>query len=134
MCLKIAPKEPEIYGKIKTGKLIVEGKNIYDSESDFIKDRRKFSFEGLILITIIINSDFTLHKEIKITSKGLSNEKYTSMEIYFKENFLNEYLNLSKDKKSSDSIVVYLIKKVLRKYTRIQLGKKPEVSVHIIRL
>ena len=134
LCLKIAPKEPEIYGKIKTGKLIVEGKNIYDSESDFIKDRRKFSFEGLILITIIINSDFTLHKEIKITPKGLSNDKYTSMEIYFKENFLNEYLNLSKDKKSSDSIVVDLVKKVLRQYTRIHLGKKPEVSVHIFRL
>ena len=71
----------QIYGKIKTGKLIVEGKNIYDSESDFIKDRRKFSFEGLILITIIINSDFTLHKEIKITSKGLSNEKYTRYKL-----------------------------------------------------
>ena len=56
------------------------------------------------------------------------------MEIYFKENFLNEYLNLSKDKKSSDSIVVDLVKKVLRQYTRIQLGKKPEVSVHIVRL
>ena len=63
-----------------------------------------------------------------------SNEKYTSMEIYFKENFLNEYLNLSKDKKSSDSIVVDLVKKVLRRYTRIQLGKKPEVSFHIVRL
>ena len=43
-CLKIAPEEPKIYGKVETGKLIVEGKNLYDSESNFIKERRKFSF------------------------------------------------------------------------------------------
>ena len=74
LCLKIAPDEPEIYGKVKTGKLIVEGKNIYNSNIDFIKDRRKISFEGLISISLVINSDYSLHKEIKITQNGLAIE------------------------------------------------------------
>ena len=43
-CLKIAPGEPKIVEKFETGKLIVEGKNLYDSESTFIKERRKYSF------------------------------------------------------------------------------------------
>ena len=71
-CLKIAPGEPKIVEKFDTGKLIVEGKNLYDSESAFIKERRKYSFEGLALITIIINEkDNTINKNIKITFKGL---------------------------------------------------------------
>ena len=47
---------------------------------------------------------------------------------------LVEYLKLSHDKKSSDIIISDLVKKILRKYIKIQLGKKPEVDVHIIRL
>ena len=134
ICFKIAPDQPEIYGKIKTGKLIVEGRNIYNSDIDFIKDRRKISFEGLILVSLIINSDYSLHKEIKITQNGLSIENFKKIEINFNEIFLNEFLHLSEDKKSSDIIISDLIKKVLRKFTKTELGKKPEVKVHILRL
>ena len=41
---------------------------------------------------------------------------------------------LSEEKKSSDMIISELAKKILRKFTRSQLGKKSEVNVHIIRL
>ena len=34
---KIAPNEPKICGSIKTGKMIVEGKSLYNSDIDFIK-------------------------------------------------------------------------------------------------
>ncbi len=134
VCLKIAPKEPEIYGMIQTGKLIVEGKNIYSSDIDFIKDRRKFSFEGLVLISLIINDDYSLHKEIKITQNGLQFENIDEIEMNFKDLFLAEYLKLSQDKKSSDIIISALVKKIIRKYIKTRLGKKPEVNVHIIRL
>ena len=52
----------------------------------------------------------------------------------FKENFLNEYLLLSKDKKSSNLIIADLIKKVVRQLVRSNSRKKPEVNSHIMRL
>ena len=55
-CIKLAPNEPEMHGFINTGKLIVEGNNLYDSDSSFIKDRRRCSFEGLVLISLRIDS------------------------------------------------------------------------------
>ena len=36
ICLKIAPNKPEICGRIKTGKMIVEGYNLYNSDIEFI--------------------------------------------------------------------------------------------------
>ena len=83
---------------------------------------------------MIINSDDSLHKEIKITQNGLPIENITEIEMYFKDVFLVEYLKLSHDKKSSDIIISDLVKRILRKYIKTQLGKKPEVDVHIIRL
>ena len=134
VCLKLAPDKPETYGKIPTGKLIVEGKNIYDSEIDFIKQRRKFSFDGIILVTLIINNDFSLHKDIKITQNGLPIENTHEIENYFKEFFLDEYIKLSNEKKSSDIIISDLVKKIIRKYVKTNFYKKPEVNVHIIRI
>ncbi len=133
-CLKIAPDKPEIYGTIKTGKMIVEGKKLYNSDTEFIKDRRKFSFEGIIMVSIIINSDYSLNRKVKITQKGLPEESMKGIEDNFKESFMNEYLNMSDDLKSSDDIVSALIKKITRKILRQNFNKKPEVNSHIIRL
>ena len=43
-------------------------------------------------------------------------------------------IELSKEKISSDIIITDLVKKVIRQNTKLQLAKKPEVNVHIIRL
>ena len=133
-CIKLAPDEAEIYGHIDTGKLIVEGKNIYDSESNFIKDRRRFSFEGIVLVSMIINKDFSINKNIKITSNGLSDFDEDLILNLFKEFFIDEYIKINSDKKTSDEIISDLIKKNIRKDLRSYSSKKPEVKSHIIRL
>ena len=134
LCLKIAPEKPKICGSIKTGKMIVEGQKLYNSDIDFIKARRKFSFGGLILVSIIINSDYSLHKDIKISQNGLSSDNFTNIEMDFKEKFLNKYLSLSDEKKSSDLIVSDLIKKIIRQLVKINSNNKPQVNSHILRL
>tara|TARA_Y100000590_G_scaffold391550_1_gene468274 strand:+ start:1649 stop:3322 length:1674 start_codon:yes stop_codon:yes gene_type:complete len=133
-CIKLAPNEPEIYGKVETGKMIVEGRNLYDSESAFIKDRRKYSFEGLVLISLIIYEDFSIDKNIKISFNGLSDHDSENTVNLFKEKFINDYLSMNNEKKSSDLIVSELIKKVIRQIIKEDLRKKPEIKSHIIRL
>ena len=133
-CLKIAPGEPKIVEKFETGKLIVEGKNLYDSESSFIKERRKYSFEGIVLISLSINdNDNSINKNIKITFKGLpeinENEIINNFKLIFNENFTK----LNNSQKSSDQIVSDLIKNNLRKIMKNSFQKKPEIEVHLIR-
>ena len=133
-CIKLAPDDPQFYGFVDTGKLIVEGKNIYDSESNFIKDRRRFSFEGIILVTILINQDNTVSKNIKISSNGLPSYNENHLLNDFKLNFMEDYPHLSLEKKSSDNVLNDLIKKSIRISLKNQLQKKPEVKSHIIRI
>ena len=133
-CFKIAPNEPELFGSIATGKLIVEGKNIYDSESNFIKDRRRLSFEGVVMVSIIIHPDFSINKKIKITANGISDFDAENITVLFNELFIDEYLKLNSDKKSSDEILSQLIKKLIRQILKSYSSKKPEINSHIIRL
>ena len=134
-CLKLAPNEPELYGKIiEVGKMIVEGKKLYDTDSDFIKDRRKFSFEGIILVSIIIYQDFTLHKDVKISFNGLPPHKYEDFCNTFKSIFIKDYLTMGDENKSSDLKIGELIKKTVRKMIKEDSGKKPQINSHIIRI
>ena len=133
-CLKIAPGEPKVIEKFQTGKLIVEGKKLYDSDSSFIKERIKYSFAGLALISLIINdSDNSINKKIKLTFKGLPDLDIDQINQEFKLNFINNFTKLNSDQKSSDQIVSDLVKNNLRKILKNSFQKKPEIEVHIIR-
>jgi len=133
-CIKLAPENPKICGYLNTGKLIVEGRNLYDSESNFIKDRRKISFEGMMLISIIINADLSINNKIMITSKGLPDYDEKLLENDFKELLSEEYVKINDNQKSSNEIVSNLLKKLIRQSLKTQLSKKPDVKSHIIRL
>ena len=133
-CIKLAPENPKNCGYLNTGKLIVEGKNLYDSESNFIKDRRKISFEGMILISIIINADLSINNKIMITSKGLPDYDEKLLENDFKELLVEEYIKISDNQKNSNEILSNLLKKLIRQSLKSQLSKKPDVKSHIIRL
>ena len=133
-CLKIAPGEPKVVGKIETGKLIVEGKKLYDSESSFIKERRKYSFEGLALISLLINSsDNSINKNIKVTFKGLPYIDEEQIIHDFKLIFIDSFTKLNTDQKSSDKIVSDIVKTNLKKIMKKSFHKKPEIEVHLIR-
>ncbi len=133
-CLKIAPGEPKIIEKFDTGKLIVEGKNLYDSESLFIKERRKYSFEGLALISIIINdNDNSINKNIRITFKGLPEINEDEILFNFKLIFIENFTKLNPSQKSSNQIIIDLVKNNLRKIMKNSFQKKPEIEVHLIR-
>ena len=132
-CFKIAPGDCAIVDDIATGKLIVEGKYLYDSESDFIRDRRKYSYEGIAMISIVINDDLSINKNIQLSFIGLPYEELDLVKKNFKTEFIENYLNLNQDQKSSDQNVIDLIKKSLKFVLKNILQKKPEIKIHIIR-
>ena len=132
-CLKIAPGECSIVDNIETGKLIVEGKYLYDSDSNFIKDRRKYSFEGLVMISILLNSDYSINKNIQLSLIGLPNEQLNSIKEEFKNEFVKNFTKLNNDQKSSDQNVIEIIRKSLKFVLKNILQKKPEIQIHLIR-
>ena len=132
-CLKIAPGDCLIVDDIETGKLIVEGKYLYDSESDFIRDRRKYSYEGIAILSLAINDDLSIDKNIQLSFIGLPGEEMDMVKEDFKTEFIENYLKLNQEQKSSDQNVIDLIKKSLKFVLKNILQKKPEIKIHLLR-
>ena len=132
-CLKIAPGEISIVDNVDTGKLIVEGKYLYDSDSNFIKDRRRYSFEGLVMISILLNNDYSIDKNIQLSLIGLPSEQLNSIKEEFKTEFIKNFTKLNNDQKSSDQNVTDIVRKSLKFVLKNILQKKPEIQIHLIR-
>jgi len=132
-CLKIAPGDCSIVDNIETGKLIVEGKYLYDSDSDFIRDRRKYSYEGIAMISILINNDHSIDNNIQLSLIGLPNEELITIKEEFKTEFIENYIKLNHNQKSSDQNVIDMIRKNLKFVLKNILQKKPEIQIHLIR-
>ena len=132
-CLKIAPGDCSIVDNIDTGKLIVEGKFLYDSESDFIKDRRRYSYEGIAMISVLLNNDYSIDKNIQLSLTGLPVEELHFIKEEFKDEFVKNFTKLNDDQKSSDQNVIDIIRKSLKFVLKNILQKKPEIQIHLIR-
>ena len=132
-CLKIAAGDCTIVDDIDTGKLIVEGKYLYDSESDFIRDRRKYSYEGIAMLSLVINDDQSIDQNIQLSFIGLPYEEIDLVKHEFKSEFIEKYIKLSHEQKTVDQNVIELIKKSLKFVLKNILQKKPEIKIHLIR-
>ena len=132
--LKIYPEEPNILSKVETGKMIVEGNKIFKSNSDFVKERVKYSYEGMILVTLLINKDFSLNKKIVISQVGLPFNNTDDLLDYFKINFVEQYIKLNNREKSNHSILMEISKKIIRKHCKNEFSRKPHVQTHIINI
>ncbi|MDC0161945.1 ribonuclease J [bacterium] len=132
-CLKIAPGDCSIVDNIDTGKLIVEGKYLYDADSDFIRDRRKYSYEGIVMISIAVNEDLSIDKNIQLSFFGLPYDEIDFVKKDFKTEFIESYIKLNNDQKSSDQNVIDLIRKSFKLVLKNVLQKKPEIKIHLIR-
>ena len=132
--LKIAPNEPEIIYKVETGKMIVEGGKTYNSESDFIRERIKYSYEGIVMVTLLINKNYTINKNITITQYGLPINDIQNLIDDYKLNFIEEYIVFNDENKHNDEFIRDLSKKIIRIYCKNKYKKKPEVQTHIIHI
>jgi ribonuclease J len=62
--------ETKRIGFVKSGYLGVDGKQLINLESNIIKERRKLQNSGIIIITLLLNSNLSLQSKIKLQSVG----------------------------------------------------------------
>ena len=85
------------------------------------------------MVSIAINSDFSIDKNIQLSFIGLPYEEIDLVKDNFQSEFIENYIKLNQEQKSSDQNVIDLIKKSLKFVLKNILQKKPEIKIHLIR-
>ncbi len=133
--VKIFPGDkPHVYDKAPSGRLCVDGNIPIEEDSNFIKERKNIANNGLIEVTVVIQSNGKILKKPVLSFYGLP--------VFDKENFIDG-LNIEiqkiaktfalKNVKQEENIVE-AIKKTCKKYSKEKTGKKPITHVNLMRI
>ena len=85
------------------------------------------------MISILLNNDYSVDKNIQLSLIGLPDEQLNSIKEEFKNEFVKNFTKLNNDQKSSDQNVTEIIRKSLKFVLKNILQKKPEIQIHLIR-
>lgn len=127
--IKIAPGEAEIVGFAECGYFAVDGKNLQPENGDVMKMRRNMQKDGIIFVSIVMNTDGGLAVEPIISTPGVIDEKENRAFLKHISEELIEVIDEQRD--TSDDKIFKITRKVLRRIFQEETGKFPVISIHV---
>lgn len=127
--VRLAPGKPEIIGKERTGRLILDGDTIIAADGATINERRRLSWYGLISVAFALDGGDALLGEVQIRLHGVPIEEDV-------EDFLDEANDAAvkaiKDNRGDYDKLRESVRLAVRRVASSWTGKKPIVDVMIV--
>jgi ribonuclease J len=127
--VRLAPGAPEIIGKERTGRLILDGDTIIAADGATINERRRLSWYGIITVAVALDGSDALLGDPQIRLNGIPIEEDL-------EDFLEEASDAAvkavKDNRGDYDKLRESIRLAVRRVATSWTGKKPIVEVLIV--
>jgi ribonuclease J len=127
--VRLAPGTPQIIGKERTGRLILDGETIIAADGGTINERRRLSWYGLIAVAFALDGDDSLIGEPQIRLQGIPIEED-------REDFIEEATEAAtkaiREGKGDYEKLRESVRLAVRRVATNWTGKKPIVEVLIV--
>jgi ribonuclease J len=127
--IRLAPNGPQMIGRERTGRLILDGETIIAADGATINERRRLSWYGLISVAIALDGDDSMLGEPQIRLHGIPIEADI-------EDFLDEASDAAtkavRDNKGDYDKLRETVRLAVRRVATGWTGKKPIVDVIIV--
>ena len=120
-------------GSVKSGYIAIDGNSFISTDSMVLKTRRKIRDDGVVVATIVIDKDVTLLAKPMISAPGSLDPQEDKELFSAMRDDITIVIQSSKSKDSNEKIAD-AVRTMLRKLFRDELGKKPVIEIHIVRV
>lgn len=127
--VRLAPGKPQIVGKERTGRLILDGDTIIAADGGTINERRRLSWYGLISVAFALDGDDSLLGEPQIRLHGIPVE--ADMDDFLEEAG-QAAVKAIRDNKGDYDKLRESVRLAVRRVATSWTGKKPIVDVMIV--
>jgi ribonuclease J len=134
--VNLSGNAPTVAGYVDTGRLYLDGSVLIGALDGIVRDRIRMALNGHVLVTVLIDEDGELLGEPWCELKGLPElGKSNAPLVDVLEEDLDQFLGRAKGStlRDDDKLETEL-KKIVRKSSLDEIGKKPEVTVVVSRL
>ena len=69
--LRLGPGKPEVISKVRSGRYAVDGRRLVPLEGDVVRARRRMTFSGVAVATVVLNGEGDLIKTPQISAPGI---------------------------------------------------------------
>ncbi len=129
MVIKLDKDGPKVIGTVQNGYLGIDGNCLLHSESQIFKMRKKMSINGLVIVTILLNSTLKIiNKPIIVFPGCLDNASDNKFIEIIKSKLhivINDLIRPSLDDVSKT------VRSYVKKTLKESIGKEPEILVNV---
>ena len=128
-------EKPKVTDKAPVGRMFVDGKLSVGEDNQQLKDRINISYNGIVEITILINSSGSIFKNPIISYKGIpSNGESTNFVFDLEDKIKNLSRTYSLKNSKQDYNFIEEVKSNCRKTVKEKTGKRPYTNVNLVRI
>jgi ribonuclease J len=133
--IRLAAGRAGVVGQVPTGALTLDGDRIRRVDSAVIRDRRKMLYNGTGAVTVVLDGKGRMAAEPIVSLSGVYDEtERDDAAGEASELVRGAVLALQPGRRGDDEAVREVAMKAVRKLVRGDIGKRPLVSVHVVRL
>ena len=134
--IRLAPGPAEIVAQVPSGRLGLDGKSLMRLDGDMLRHRHRMSFNGLIMVSLVLDKDSKLLAPPQVSLEGLLDGGDAATDaIAAMEDAVGDAVgNLSKAQLMLTDEVAETARLAARRWFHKAYDKKPVTKVHVMRL
>lgn len=133
--VKLTNSGPEVVGDVQSGRWLLDGGILVSSNDGAVRARRKMMFNGCIVVTLVLNDRGRLCASPLISAMGIPKGDGSVGWENLGSQVLNETINeLPSKTLSDDSRLENFVRRTINRLLRANLGRRPPVNIHIVRI
>jgi ribonuclease J len=133
--VRLTPSGAAIVDEVPVGRLASDGKGLLPINGTALKDRRRVTFNGSVVATLVVDRHGRLVASPAISLIGLVEESTAAGAEPFLRNSLKRTLDeLPDGARRDDQVVRDAARGTLRRVINERFGKRPLIEIHLIRI
>ncbi|MBL8711024.1 MAG: ribonuclease J [Rhodospirillaceae bacterium] len=133
--IRIAPGAAEIIARVPAGRLALDGKALVPANSEAIRHRHRMSFNGVILVSLVVDKNGRPLAPAQVSLDGLLDEPAAGDAVAAIEDEVADAMDeMPKAKRGDDAALAEAVRLAARRWFHKTYDKKPVTKVHLIRV
>jgi ribonuclease J len=133
--VKLAPDTAGIIDEVEVGRFALEGNRLHPMEGDVVRDRSRIIYNGSAVLTLVLDDGGNIVGEPKLTAHALIDDEEEPYILAMLTERIDEALDvLSEEELGDDDAVAEASRIAIRREFRENVGKRPLVTVHVVRV
>lgn len=134
--LRLAPGETEVISHVQSGRYAVDGRRLVPIEGDVVRARRRMTFTGVAVATVVLDKEGELAQTPQISAPGIVDA--IGEDAVMHEEAISAIVEavekMSERQRFNNGKLEGAISRAARSVFRAETGKRPIVEVHIVRV